>query len=80
MRYDYKLIDSGNFQKLEQVGPYKFVRPAAQAVWQPRLSPDAWKKVDASFSRFSGGDGKWTIHNKSLPKKWTTSKQSSETN
>lgn len=71
MHYDYRLIDSGNFQKLEQVGSYRFVRPAAQAVWQPRLDDATWKKVDASFSRFSGGDGKWTIHNKNLPKKWT---------
>ena len=70
MRYDYKLIDSGNFQKLEQVGPYRFVRPAAQAVWKPRLEADVWKKVDATFNRFSGGDGKWTVHNRSLPKKW----------
>jgi 23S rRNA (cytosine1962-C5)-methyltransferase len=70
MRYDYKLIDSGNFQKLEQVGPYMIARPAAQAVWKPRLSSDHWKKADATFNRLSGGDGKWTIHNKSLPKKW----------
>jgi 23S rRNA (cytosine1962-C5)-methyltransferase len=70
MQYEYKLLDSGNFQKLEQVGPYRFVRPAAQAVWRPRLSSDDWQRVDASFSRFSGGDGKWTIHNRSLPKKW----------
>lgn len=71
MRYDYQLIDSGNFQKLEQVGPYRFVRPAAQAVWQPRLEKNQWEKVDATFHRFSGGDGKWTVHNKNLPKKWT---------
>jgi 23S rRNA (cytosine1962-C5)-methyltransferase len=71
MTFDYKLIDSGNFQKLEQVGPYKFVRPSPQAVWTPRLDIEIWKKVDATFQRFSGGDGKWTIHNKSLPKKWT---------
>jgi 23S rRNA (cytosine1962-C5)-methyltransferase len=70
MRYDYKLIDSGNFQKLEQVGPHRFVRPAAQAVWKPRLSDEVWRKVDATFNRFSGGDGKWTVHNRSLPKKW----------
>lgn len=70
MRDDYKLIDSGNFQKLEQVGPYRFVRPAAQAVWKPRLGADAWENVDATFNRFSGGDGKWTVHNRSLPKKW----------
>jgi len=71
MSNDYKLIDSGNFQKLEQVGPYRIVRPAAQAVWRPRLDESQWRSVDATFSRFSGGDGKWTIHNRSLPKKWT---------
>ena len=71
MKYDYKLIDCGNFQKIEQVGPYRFVRPAAQAVWKPRLGADVWKKVDAVFNRASGGDGKWTIQNRSLPEKWT---------
>lgn len=71
MRYDYKLLDSGDFQKLEQVGPYRIVRPAAQAVWKPSLTQDHWRSVDATFHRFSGGDGKWTIHNSSLPKKWS---------
>jgi 23S rRNA (cytosine1962-C5)-methyltransferase len=70
-RFDYKLIDSGNFQKLESVGPYRFVRPSPQAVWKPRLSGAEWQRVDAAFKRFSGGDGKWEIHNKNLPKKWT---------
>ena len=59
----YKLIDSGYFQKLEQVGPYRFVRPSAQAVWRPRLPKDQWR-CDARFERFSGGDGKWTFHKK----------------
>lgn len=71
MRYDYKLIDSGDFQKLEQVGPYRIVRPAAQAVWKPRLDREQWQSADATFQRFSGGDGKWNIQNKGLPKKWT---------
>jgi 23S rRNA (cytosine1962-C5)-methyltransferase len=67
----YKLLDSGHFQKLEQVGPYRFVRPAAQAVWRPRLDAAAWADVDAVFTRFSGGDGKWEVKNKRLPGKWT---------
>jgi 23S rRNA (cytosine1962-C5)-methyltransferase len=66
----YKLLDSGDFQKLEQVGPYRLVRPAAQAVWRPRLSPAQWQKVDATFTRFSGGDGKWDLRNKKLPRHW----------
>lgn len=67
----YRLIDCGNFQKLEQVGPWRLVRPAAQAVWRPRLGKDEWQNADAVFNRFSGGDGKWTIKNKKLPDQWT---------
>ena len=67
----YALLDSGNFQKLEQVGPYLLVRPAAQAVWRPRLADAEWQRADASFSRFSGGDGKWEVRNRKLPEAWT---------
>lgn len=67
----YKLIDSGNFEKLEQIGPYLFVRPSPQAVWRPKLTKDVWQKVDARFNRYSGGDGKWVIYNKQLAENWT---------
>lgn len=46
----YKLLDSGNQLKLEQVGPFKLKRPCAQAVWSPR-KPKLWNEVDLSFSR-----------------------------
>ncbi len=71
MSLSYTLIDSGNFQKLEQVGPYRLVRPSPQAVWQPRLSEDVWNRVDARFARFSGGDGKWTFFNKKMKDQFT---------
>jgi 23S rRNA (cytosine1962-C5)-methyltransferase len=57
----YCVLDSGNGKKLEQVGPFRIVRPAAGAVWNPRQAN--WKNIDASFERFSGGDGRWTINN-----------------
>lgn len=66
MSLSYQLIDSGHFQKLEQVGPYRLVRPSPQAVWSPRLPEADWQKVDARFHRFSGGDGKWTRNNPKL--------------
>lgn len=66
----YQLLDSGNFQKLEQIGPHRLVRPAAQAVWRPRLPEREWSQVDAIFSRFSGGDGKWEVRNRRLPETW----------
>lgn len=68
----YQLLDSGDFQKLEQVGPYRLVRPAAQAVWRPRLAKSEWAKADAVFTRFSGGDGRWDVKNR-LPEAWRLS-------
>jgi len=70
---DYYLLDSGNFQKLEQVGPYRIVRPSPQAVWRPRLTKDLWQDVDARYERFSGGDGNWQRFNRRLPGEWTMS-------
>lgn len=70
MHLDYQLIDSGDFEKLEQVGPVRLVRPSPQAVWPKRLGAKEWGRVDARFNRFSGGDGKWTIESKSMPKEW----------
>ena len=46
MTNTYQLIDSGNFQKLEQIGPYRMVRPSPQAVWRPRLTDLEWRDVD----------------------------------
>src|SRR5690606_5832143 len=34
---DYHLIDSGDGLKLEQYGPYRIVRPEAQALWPKSL-------------------------------------------
>lgn len=59
---DYTLLDSGQGQKLERFGPYTFVRPEAQALWQPSLPEARWQQADALFR--TGGDsaedgGRW---------------------
>lgn len=60
----YQLLDSGHFRKLEQVGPFRLIRPAASAVWSPSLSTDDWKKgVAAEFLRHRDGGGEWRISN-----------------
>ena len=46
---DYELLDSGGGAKLERYGPYTLVRPEVQAVWQPALSEERWRNVDAVF-------------------------------
>lgn len=53
----YFLIDSGNEQKLEQFGPYKLIRPAAQAIWKPQLPQAEWDSADGVFSR--EGKSQW---------------------
>ncbi len=59
---EYRLLDSGNGQKLEQAGPYRMIRPAMNAFWKPRLPEGEWKNVDAVFTRESTGGGVWTWH------------------
>lgn len=59
----YALLDSGGFRKLEQVGPFRLVRPAASAVWEPRLPAKEWSKVDAEFVRHRDGTGEWRVQN-----------------
>lgn len=66
----YELLDSGDFKKLEQLGPYRVVRPSPQAVWAPRLGQDDWDNIDAIYHRFSGGDGKWETRKRRLPQQW----------
>lgn len=62
---DFKLLDSGGFYKLEQVGPYIYYRPSPAAVW-PFPSQSKKDQIDASYERFQNGKGKWTFHNKKI--------------
>lgn len=71
---DYGVLDSGDGRKLEQVGPFRFVRPEPQALWRPRLAQDAWDSADALFT--GGGEdddegrGRWRTA-RPLPETWT---------
>jgi len=68
--FPYQLLDCGDEKKLEQVGPFRFVRPAGQAVWQPSMAAGEWSKADAVFERFAGGDGKWQKFHDKIPAQW----------
>ncbi|MFK7872907.1 MAG: RsmD family RNA methyltransferase [Oligoflexales bacterium] len=63
----YKLLDSGDFQKYEQIGHLKIVRPAAQAVWKPALK--SWSP-DVSFIRESAQGGRWEPKS-AVPEPWS---------
>jgi 23S rRNA (cytosine1962-C5)-methyltransferase len=69
---DYRLLDTGNGAKLEQVGPYRFVRPEPQALWAPRMGAPLWDGADALFAPAPSDDdeaGRWRF-NKPLPETW----------
>ena len=51
---DYALLDSGAGRKFERYGPFRFIRPEAQALWRPRL--DQWD-ADGEFVPASDEDG-----------------------
>ncbi len=66
---DYKLIDSGNGEKLEQWGEYTLVRPEPQAIWPLQGDESLWKKADAHYFRSNKGGGYWE-YNRKIPESW----------
>ncbi len=65
---DYELLDTGNGNKLERFGPYKFIRPEYQAVWKPALPVKTWDKADAIFHPTSDeSGGKWQFNRQIEP-------------
>ena len=69
---DFHLIDTGNGQKLEQYGPYRIVRPEAQALWPPSLPAHVWDKADAIFTGDTDEDGmgRWRFQKDALGETW----------
>lgn len=57
---DYALIDSGHGRKFERYGPYRFIRPEPQAMWDATLSD--WD-ADGEFVPGSDedGGGRWAF-------------------
>ncbi|WP_246617685.1 class I SAM-dependent methyltransferase [Rhizobium populisoli] len=72
---DFHLIDSGNALKLEQYGPYRIVRPEAQALWRPSLPGHVWDNADAVFTGDTDEDGmgRWRFSKDALGETWPLS-------
>jgi 23S rRNA (cytosine1962-C5)-methyltransferase len=58
---NYKLIDCGKFEKLEQIGNMIFRRPASQCTWQRKLGVDIWEKYNAKYNTKKKS---WVFQNK----------------
>lgn len=66
---DYKLLDAGDREKLENWKGIILRRPDPMAIW-PKTKPELWDKADAVYHRSNKGGGSWTF-NKRLPESWT---------
>jgi 23S rRNA (cytosine1962-C5)-methyltransferase len=51
------LIDTGRGEALEQVGPYRLVRPEPQAIWSKGLPDKVWDAADAEMFPTGGESG-----------------------
>ena len=69
---DFQLLDSGRGEKLEQYGPYRIVRPEAQALWPRGFADSEWDKADAVFTGDTDEDGmgRWRFPQTPLGETW----------
>ncbi|MBE7075862.1 MAG: methyltransferase domain-containing protein [Clostridiales bacterium] len=68
---DYRVIATGDGQKLESWAGVKLLRPDPQVIWHTKK--DLKEGVDAFYERKEGG-GFWN-YNKKIPEQWTISWQ-----
>ncbi len=64
----YRLLDSGDGEKLERFGDVMISRSDPQALWRKRLSQKEWERADAYFSR-EGEKSGWQFRKK-IPERW----------
>lgn len=67
----YRLVDSGAGRKLERFGDVLVDRPEPQALWQPVLGTEHWRRAQAVFSASADDEekGRWRIDTR-LPESW----------
>lgn len=68
---DFRVIDAGDGEKLEQWGKYRLLRPDPQAIWHFR-SEKSRMTADAHYHRSDKGGGHWENRN-NIPEEWTVS-------
>lgn len=68
---DYKILDTGNGEKVEVWGKYVLKRPDPQAIWPRTLSDKELPHINGIYHRSNKGGGFW--ENKGLPDEWSIS-------
>ncbi len=65
---EYTVLDTGDGEKLEDVGGIVLQRPDPQVIWE-KSNPDIWKP-HAVYDRSETGGGSWRFIKK-VPERWT---------
>ncbi|CAN5474476.1 class I SAM-dependent methyltransferase [soil metagenome] len=68
----YRLIDTGNFEKLEKFGDYILSRPEPQAVWDKSLTEEKWHNLASAFFKKEKNNpekGQWELK-PSMQERW----------
>lgn len=73
---EYELLDSGNGEKLERVGPYRLRRPEPRAIWKSTLSETEWNNVSGHYIKTQEEKGRWefNVPQKEWDMKWNSVK------
>ncbi len=71
---DYKVLATGDGEKLERWGNVTLLRPDPQAIWHAQKVLSKTKGLDAHYLRESTGGGHWEYKTK-VPTQWTVSWQ-----
>ncbi len=56
---NYKLLDSGNGEKLEMIGEFVLRRPDPEVLWSKSENLKVWENADLSFERIDSKTGVW---------------------
>lgn len=59
----YILLDSGDYEKLEIVGPYKIIRPSLHSAYK-KNNEKLWTDVAAYYKKNDKGSGEWEYYQK----------------
>lgn len=57
---DYKLIATGNGEKIERYNGVTLLRPDPQVIWEPPYSLDEYKGLNGVYKRSKTGGGAWS--------------------